>query len=178
MNYPMIEDAVRLLLKGMEVDLNDHNYKHTPERFARFLKEMFGEKEPEWATFTEEYTDFVLLRKHRLYTLCPHHLLPVELIASVAYVPNGEVLGLSKLARILHETNKGPILQEKFTKEVLQRLMKVCRTKNCAILVDAQHGCTHIRGVKSDARFTTYRLEGLFDSDLIMQQRFFMLARD
>jgi len=96
----------------------------------------------------------------------------------VAYIPNGKVLGLSKLARLLHESNRGPILQEKFTKEVTKRIQQVCEgTEGCAVLVDGQHGCTRIRGVKSEARFLTYRVEGVFDKDPVLQQRFFTLAR-
>jgi GTP cyclohydrolase I len=174
----LIEEGVKQLLLGLEVELTDPNFKDTPVRFRRFLQEMFQEREPEWATFEETYSDFILLKGHKLFTLCPHHLLPVELVVSVAYIPNGKVLGLSKLARLLHESNRGPILQEKFTKEVLKRLQQVCEyTAGCAVLVDGQHGCTKMRGVKSDARFLTYRVEGAFDTDTILQQRFFTLAR-
>lgn len=178
MNYPGIEKAIRDLLVAMDQDLSDDNFRHTPNRYARLIREMFDGKEPEWTTFAEDYTDFVMLRKHRIWTFCPHHLLLVEMIVTIAYIPQGEVLGLSKLARILHETNRGPMLQERFGRESLRRLMKVCRTSDCAIFIIAKHGCMQARGIQSTGDVVTYRLEGMFDKDPTMQQRFFTLARD
>lgn len=173
-----IERAVELLLEGLGVDLKDHNYLETPERVARMYMEMFGPKEREWATFEEEFTDFILLKGHTLYGLCPHHLLPVELHISLAYIPNGHVLGLSKLARICDEVNTGPMLQERFTVEVLSRLEELCPgIRGAACLIDGQHGCTKVRGIRSDGRFTTYRLSGVFKEDPALEERFFVLAR-
>lgn len=173
-----IERGVELILQGLGVNLHDHNYLQTPERVARMYVEMFGVKEREWATFEEAFTDFIMLKGHTLYGLCPHHLLPVELNVSLAYVPNGHVLGLSKLARICDETNTGPMLQERFTIEVLSKLEELCPSiQGAACLIDGQHGCTKVRGVKSDGRFTTYRLSGVFKDDSELESRFFQLAR-
>lgn len=176
-NQGMIEDGVSRILRGLGVDLTDHNYIDTPERVARMYVEMFTPKENEWATFEEDFSDFILLKGHTLYGLCPHHLLPVELVISLAYVPNGHVLGLSKLARICDEVNTGPMLQERFTVEVLTRLEELCPgIRGAACIVDGQHGCTKVRGVKSDGRFTTYRLSGCFKDDPELESRFFTLA--
>lgn len=178
MNYSQIEDGMRLIMKGMEMDLNDPALSPTPERYRRFLQELFDSKEPSWATFLEDYTDFVLLRKHKLWTLCPHHFLSVEMEVSLAYVPSGMVLGLSKLARVLHDTNRGPVMQEKFTRDVLSRVKIICKgTKDVAIYVKGVHDCMRVRGIKSDASLITYRCEGIFDTDPVMQQRFFSLLR-
>lgn len=177
MDLSKIESGVRQILNGLEVDPNDRNYTDTPERVARFYAEMFAPKEREWAVFPEQYNDFILLRGHTLFTLCPHHLLPVELRVNLAYVPDGNVLGLSKLARVMDECNSGPVLQEKFTKDVLAALMRICPDiEGCACLVEGRHDCTRIRGVRSDAGFITYRLEGSFkEPDL--EFRFFDLCR-
>lgn len=173
-----IERGVEFILQGLGVDIKDHNYLETPERVARMYQEMFGAKEREWATFEEAFSDFIMLKGHTLYGLCPHHLLPVELNVSLAYVPNGHVLGLSKLARICDETNTGPMLQERFTIEVLSKLEELCPSiQGAACLIDGQHGCTKVRGVKSDGRFTTYRLSGVFKDDPELESRFFTLAR-
>lgn len=178
LNQGDIERGVSYILRGLGVDLTDANYLETPERVARMYVEMFAPREREWATFNEDYSDFILLRGHVLYSLCPHHLLPVELNVSLAYVPDNHVLGLSKLARICDEVNVGPILQERFTVDVLTRLEELCPgIRGAAVLVDGQHGCTKVRGVRSDGRFTTYRLSGCFKEDSSLEDRFFTLAR-
>ena len=97
---------------------------------------------------------------------------------SLAYIPNGRVLGLSKLARVLHNANRGPVMQEKFTRDVVKDIKVICKgTIDVAVFVDGEHGCMKMRGIKSNARLTTYRCEGVFDTDPIMQQRFFTLVR-
>jgi GTP cyclohydrolase I len=172
-----IESGVELILRGLECDLSDPNFLDTPSRVARFYAEMFATKDNGWATFPEAYTEFILLRGHRMWSLCPHHLLPVRFDVSLAYIPGGDVLGLSKLARLLDEANTGPLLQEKFTKDVIDAINTICRgVQGCAVLVEGQHGCTLIRGVKSNAEFVTYRLDGIFKTSPELEDRFFMLA--
>src|SRR6478752_4962379 len=101
-----LEKGAALILEGLGVDTrNDRNYTHTPERYAKALMEMFAAPDTDWAVFPENTNDLILLRDHRLYSLCPHHLLPVKLVVSVAYIPDGHVLGLSKLARVTQECN-------------------------------------------------------------------------
>lgn len=178
MDLAKIERGVELILKGLGCDLADRNFMDTPDRVARFYSEMFSAKDTEWATFPEDYTDFILLRRHRMWSLCPHHLIPVRLDVSLAYIPDGQVLGLSKLARVLDEANNRPLLQERFTKEVLERVHQICHgVKGCAVLVEGQHGCTLIRGVRSDAEFVTYRMDGVFREQPELEERFFQLAR-
>ena len=178
MDLSKIEQGVELILKGIGVDLADRNYIETPERVARFYREMFDKKEVEYATFPEDYSDFILLSGHRMYSLCPHHLLPVEFTVALAYIPSGDVLGLSKLARLLDECNTGPLLQEKFTTQALEVLRSNCPgVRGAACLVEGVHGCTRIRGVRSDGRFVTYKLEGMFKEQPELVERFFTLAR-
>ena len=177
-NLDQIERGVSLIIQGLGADVSDRNYLETPERVARMYLDMFAPHEREWATFPEVYSDFIMLKGHRFYSLCPHHLLPVEFNVALAYVPNGSVLGLSKLARIFDECNTGPILQEKLTVDVLERLQTlVPGVQGAACLVEGQHGCTKVRGVRSDGWFTTYRLSGCFKDDPELESRFFTLAR-
>jgi GTP cyclohydrolase I len=178
-NSHLIEKGVRMILAGMGVSQQDKNFTETPERVARFYQEMFNQQETEWATFPEEYSDFIMLRGHKLWTLCPHHLLPVEMNVTVAYIPNGQVLGLSKLARVMSECNNLPLLQEKFTKDVLTKI-NLITGRTClgaACLVEGQHGCTKIRGVHSEGWFVTYKFEGVFDEQVKLQDRFMRLAQ-
>lgn len=178
MNSHKIEKGVQLILQGLGVDQKDHNYTDTPERYARALVEMFQPQETEWATFEEEFTDFILLRGHTMWTLCPHHLFPVKLVVSLAYIPNKHVLGLSKLARLLHECNNKPLLQEAFTKQTLVKLREICPgVIGAACFVQGEHGCLQMRGIKSDADFVTYRLDGQFLQDRELERRFFDLVR-
>lgn len=178
MNSHLIENGVALILKGLGVDPNDHNYLDTPERYAKALEEMFCGQDTEWATFTEEYTDFILLRGHRMWSLCPHHLFPVKFTVSLAYIPDGSVLGLSKLARLLDDCNSGPLLQEAFTKRAIDRVHGICpRVQGVACFVEGEHGCLSMRGVRSSADFVTYRLDGLFSTDKDLERRFFELCR-
>lgn len=178
MNVHKIERGMQLILDGLEIHRDDHNYTFTPERYARALQEMFCAKDTDWATFPEQYSDFILLRGHEMYSMCPHHMLPVDFTVSLAYIPNGEVLGLSKLARILHECNNGPLLQEAFTKAAVEKIQSVCPgVRGVACLVSGVHDCFRIRGVKSRADFVTYKLDGLFKEDKALEERFFQLTR-
>lgn len=174
-----LEKGAALILDGLGVDRKkDRNFQNTPERYASALTEMFTPPETEWASFQEEYNDFILLRDHRLYSLCPHHLLPIKLFVSIAYIPNGHVLGLSKLARLVHECNQQPLLQEKFTKDILSFLASICPgVKGAACLVEGKHGCLEMRGVKSDAHFLTYKFAGRFETDAALQDRFLTLCK-
>lgn len=177
MNIHKIERGMQMILDGLEIERSDHNYTFTPERYARALQEMFSATDTEWATFPEEYSDFILLRGHEMYSLCPHHMLPVDFNVSLAYIPNGRVLGLSKLARILHECNRGPLLQEAFTKLAVEKIKEVCEgVRGVACLIHGVHDCFRIRGVKSRADFVTYRLDGAFREDKELEQRFFHLV--
>lgn len=173
----LIEAGVSQIIRGLGCDVRDTNFRDTPERVARMYAEMFAVKEREWAVFDEEYSDFILLKGHTLWSICPHHLVPVEFRVNLAYVPNGQVLGLSKLARMCDETNTGPILQERFTKDLVRTLLElVPSAKGAACLVEGQHGCTKIRGVRSSAWFTTFRMEGCFRDDPSLEDRFFTLT--
>lgn len=174
----LIEQAVELLLRGLGCELSDPNFRDTPERVARTYVELFERPDTDFPTFVEEYSDFILLTGHRMYSLCPHHLLPVEFRVHLAYVPGGKVLGLSKLARILDECNKGPLLQEKFTRLATEKLHQVCSgAKGTACFIEGTHGCARIRGIRSVASFMTYHLTGVFKQDVLLAERFFQLLR-
>lgn len=177
MNHSQIEQGVRLILKGLNCDTRDPNFAETPERVARAYHELFNGngEDNEYATFAETYADFILLRRHVLWSLCPHHLLPVRFLCSIAYIPNGKVLGLSKLARVLSDCNNGPVLQEAFTREAVSRLENIVHCQGAACYVEGTHGCMQIRGVKSGGDVTTSSFSGTFRSDLVLQQRFFQL---
>lgn len=177
-DWSKVEEGVELILHGLGVDIKDRNYVDTPERYMKALREMFEPPTSEWNAFEEEYSDFILLRGHEMWSLCPHHLFPVRFRVSLAYIPGGNVLGLSKLARLMHDCNRRPLLQEGFTKMAIDKVYEVCKgVQGAACLVEGKHGCLAIRGVKSDAEFTTYKLRGAFETNQQLENRFFELAR-
>lgn len=179
MNLNKIEQGARLILEGLEVDLEDTNFATTPQRVAKVYQELFTPKETGWPVFEESYTDLVIMRGHTFYTMCPHHLLPVKLTASVAYLPDGKVIGASKLVRMLHEANRKPMTQESLTQASLDMIDRLTEgtSGGGAVLMKGEHGCFSIRGVKSDASMLTCKFSGRFLSEPFLQQRFFDLIR-
>lgn len=172
-----IERGIRLVLAGLGCDQKDSNFLETPERYAKAMVEMFNPPEIDYATFTEEYSDFILLKGHHLWTLCPHHLFPVKFTVDLAYIPNGQVLGLSKLARLLHDINRGPLLQERFTNDIVLKMKdELPGVQGVACRVDGNHGCAQMRGVHTPGSFITYKFTGKFN-DAAIEQRFFELIR-
>jgi len=180
LNPLLIEQGVTLLLRGLGVDLGNRNFLETPERVARFYQEMFGQREePNWEVFPDEYyCNMVLLRNHSLWSLCPHHLLPVKLTCSIAYLPTrGKVLGLSKLARVVNFANGRPLLQEEFTHRIAKDLSDLTGGSPTASYVRGRHMCARIRGVRTEGDFATYAVTGKFETDTALQARFFDLLR-
>lgn len=173
-----IAQATELLLEGLGVDLSDHNFADTPDRVARAYAEIFSPPELDIPVFAEDYTDMVLMRGHEFYTLCPHHLLPVRIVASLAYIPNGSVIGASKLVRMIHDVNRKPMTQEALTKAVTCRIRQLTKgdSQGEAVMMRGEHGCFRIRGVRSSADMVTWKFAGLFQTDRDLQTQFMRLV--
>ncbi len=178
MQLDKIEAGVRMILEGLEVG-DDRNFDETPQRVAQVYAELFEPEPTGWPVFDEDYTDEVILRGHRFYTLCPHHLLPVEIIASVGYIPHGKVIGASKLARMIHEVNTKPKTQERLTADVMRSVLELTggSSKGEAVILRGKHGCFSMRGVKTSASLVTAKFRGEFDTPE-MRTRFFELVRE
>lgn len=178
MELAKIEAGMRLVLEGLGVDLNDHNFNGTPERAAKVFKEVFEPDPTEWPVFAENYTDMVIMNGHSFHTFCPHHLLPVELNAAVAYIPNGKVIGASKLIRMIHECNRGPMTQEALTAAIVKSIDELTANTaaGSAVRLYGRHGCFHMRGIKSGANMITCKFTGVFNLDGGLQERFFRLV--
>lgn len=178
MNITKIEEATKLLLEGLEVDLTDHNFADTPRRVAKAYAELFSPPDIDIPVFDEKFTDMVMMRNHTFYTLCPHHLFPVKLCGTVAYFPNGKVIGASKLIRIMHDVNRKPMTQEALTNAILERVVTLTNGSihGVAVYLRGQHGCFSIRGVRShDADMVTWALGGRFEKDPTAREAFFRL---
>lgn len=157
-----MERGVRLLLEGMGVDTNDPNFRDTPKRVAKMYNEMFTPRKNNYRSFVDAYDEMVLLRGHEVHGVCPHHLVPVEMRVYLAYLPQGRVLGLSKLARTVESQLTGPVLQESFTDSIVSSLHARIHPKGIACVVVGRHGCMHHRGVRTDADVVTSKMHGVF----------------
>jgi len=145
--------AVREILVAIGEDPDREGLRGTPDRVARMYEEMFSgmRVDPRSlfdAVFTEKYEEMVVLRDVPFNSMCEHHLMPFEGKAHIAYLPNGKVLGLSKLARVLDVFARRPQVQERLTTQVADILMAELNALGVAVLLEAVHTCMTCRGVK------------------------------
>jgi len=168
-----IAKAVFSILKAMEEHYGlilDEHFKETPERVARAYEEIFGglintEKKVESllnTTFFSKADEMVVVRDIKIYSMCPHHLLPVEATVSLGYLPDGKVLGLSKLARLVELLGKRPIIQEDLTSDIGHRLYTALGCRGVGVKVCGYHFCMKMRGVKKEAPTITTCMLGMF----------------
>jgi GTP cyclohydrolase I len=166
-----IEGAVRTILAAVGEDPDREGLLQTPRRVARMYAEMFSGLTQDPArhlqvTFAEEYDEIVLVRDIRFTSMCEHHLLPFSGVAHVAYIPNGRVTGLSKLARVVEEMARRPQVQERLTQRVADLVESELGSSAVAVVISAEHSCMSIRGVcKPGSQTITSTMRGLFRSN-------------
>ncbi|WP_337250874.1 GTP cyclohydrolase I FolE [Clostridium intestinale] len=171
MDKNKIEEAVRMMLEAIGEDADREGLKETPLRIAKMYEEIFDgigktAKEHLEKTFTVERDDLVIEKDITYYSMCEHHLVPFFGKAHIAYIPNGKVAGLSKLARCVEIYSKKPQLQERLTSEVCDALMEYLKPKGVMVLVEGEHMCMTMRGVKKPGTKTiTYSYRGVFEED-------------
>lgn len=175
LNPTKMAEGIRILLEGMGVDLDDRNYRDTPTRVAKMYAELFTPKHNSFATFPERHDSMVLLRGHVVHGVCPHHLVPVEMRVYVAYIPNKEVLGLSKLARVAESPLTGPVLQEVYTDAVADLLLASTDAKGVGVVVEGKHGCMRHRGIRSNGDVVTSALRGALRENPTARAEFLQL---
>ncbi len=167
-----IERAVREILAAVGEDPDREGLLETPARVARMYAEMFSglKLDPREHTrkfFTEQYDEVVLVRDISFCSMCEHHLLPFIGHAHVAYIPNGKVIGLSKIARVVEVISRRPQVQERMTEDIANLLVDELHAKGVAVVVEASHSCMTIRGVrKPGSSMVTSAMKGLFRSNL------------
>ncbi len=164
MNTKKIEEGIKLVLEGLQVDLADRSYAETPQRVARMMHEMFRPKEASFPEFEEAYGGIILARNYIMYSLCKHHLTQIKLNIDIAYVPGTHVYGLSKLARIATRLNTGPMLQEQYTRELAEEIYKIPNCKGSAVMIKGNHGCMSQRGIRTQGDVITCLGKGIFES--------------
>ena len=148
-----IEQAVKLLLEGIGEDIDREGLKDTPERVARMYEEIYGGLDEDAAThlsktFTSASSDMVIERDITFYSTCEHHLLPFFGVVHVAYIPDGKVVGLSKLARTVEVYARRPQIQEQMTGQIAKAIMDNLNPKGVMVMIEAEHMCMSMRGIK------------------------------
>lgn len=184
MDAEKIKEGVRLLLEGMGEDPQREGLIETPERIARMYAELASgytqdASEHLAVRFKAEGSGMVLEKDIYFYSMCEHHLLPFYGRAAVAYVPEGEVVGLSKIARTVEVFARRLQLQERMTEQIAEAFMTGLRPKGVMVYVEAEHLCMTMRGIKKPGSKTvTTAARGVFETDAGLRERFWhMLGR-
>src|SRR5476649_924503 len=163
-----IAAAVREILFAVGEDPDREGLAETPDRVARMYDELFSglRKDPAAVlrkTFTEKYDEMVLVKNIGFESMCEHHLLPFFGKAHIAYLPNGHIVGLSKLARIVEILSHRPQVQERMTEDLADLVMQELDARGVGVVLEASHTCMSIRGVrKADCVCTTSAMRGTF----------------
>ncbi len=178
-----IEVAVKLLLEGIGEDVNREGLQETPDRIARMYEEIFAgmEEDAAWhlsKTFSVESHEMVMEKDIVFYSTCEHHMMPFYGKAHVAYIPDGKVVGLSKLARTVEVYAKRLQIQEQMTGQIADAVQKYLNPQGVMVVVEAEHMCMTMRGVKKPGSKTvTMAARGVFLEDENLQNRFFQMLR-
>jgi len=173
------ERAVADLLRALGKDPASEHLADTPARVARSYAELLSPREFRLTTFPndEGYDEMVVARSIPVQSLCEHHLLPFHGVAHVGYLPGERILGLSKLARVVELFARDLQVQERLTKQVADWLQEHLRPKGVGVVVEAQHMCMSLRGVRApDAVTVTSAVHGLLREDRGSRQEFFSLT--
>jgi len=171
MDLPRIERAVREILLAIGEDPDREGLANTPSRVARMYRELFSGFEIDpgelvEAKFEETYDELVVLKDIPFNSICEHHLMPFEGKAAVAYLPDGKVVGISKLARVVDAFAHRPQVQERLTSQVADILMEKLQAKGVAVVLSAVHTCMTCRGVqKAGSVMVTSAIRGMCRSD-------------
>jgi GTP cyclohydrolase IA len=174
-----LEQAISLMLDSFGENPKRHGLEHTPERVARMYVELLaGYREDPIsmvndAIFEVTYDEMVIVRDIEFFSLCEHHMLPFMGRAHVAYIPNGTVIGLSKIPRIVDLFARRLQVQERMTRQIADMVNALLKPRGVAVVVEGLHLCSMMRGVKKhDARMTTSAMLGAFRNNLATREEF------
>ena len=179
------EAAVRVLIEWAGDDPDREGLADTPARVARSYKELFAGYETDPREYLERtfeevagYDELVVLRDIRVVSFCEHHMLPVLGRAYVGYLPTDRVVGISKLARVVHGFARRLQIQEKLTAEIAQAIQDILRPKGVGVVIEAEHSCMTLRGVNTPgSQLTTSHLLGEVRDDPRTRQEFLEFVR-
>ncbi|MPQ44116.1 GTP cyclohydrolase I FolE [Clostridium tarantellae] len=180
-NKDKIKEGVKLILEGIGEELDREGLLETPDRIAKMYEEIFeglGKTAQEHLqkTFTVESNDLVVEKDINFYSVCEHHLVPFYGKVHIAYIPNGKVTGLSKLARTVDVYAKKPQLQERLTKEVADAIMNFLDAQGVMVIIEAEHMCMTMRGIrKIGTKTVTSSYRGRFIEDENLKNEVFRM---
>lgn len=185
MNEQEIARLVRNLLNAIGENPDREGLQKTPERIARMYEELLSgyREQPEQvingAIFTSNYSEMVILKDIEFFSLCEHHLLPFFGVAHVAYIPQGKIIGLSKLARIVELFSRRLQVQERMTQEIAEFLERTIQPLGVGVVVSGMHLCMIMRGVKKPgARMITSAMLGCLREDPRTRSEFLSLIQN
>ena len=179
-----IESAALQILKALGENPAREGLKKTPLRVARAFREItagYGadmDKVFNGAFFKADYREMVIVKDIAFYSLCEHHMLPFFGKAHVAYIPNGRIVGLSKIPRLVEAFARRLQVQERLTEEVARTLFRHLKPRGVGVVMEAEHLCVSMRGVKNETSFaTTSAMLGSFQTDSRVRQEFLDLIK-
>jgi GTP cyclohydrolase IA len=179
-----MQQAVRTLLIGLGEDPDREGLLDTPKRVVKALKFLTSGYQQSLdellngAVFTENTDEMVLVRDIDLFSSCEHHILPILGRAHVAYIPNGKVIGLSKIARICEMYGRRLQVQERLTVQIADALQGLLKPQGVAVVVEATHMCMVMRGVQKPGSWTaSSAMRGVFANDARIRQEFMSLIQ-
>lgn len=178
-----VKQAVRLLLEGIGEDVDREGLMETPDRIARMYEEIYGGLEEDASihlqkTFHVDNNEMVVEKDITFYSTCEHHLLPFYGKAHIAYIPDGKVVGLSKLARTVEVFARRPQIQEKLTGQIADALMENLKPKGAIVMIEAEHMCMTMRGIKKPGSQTvTIVKRGEFLENQELVNTFFQMVK-
>lgn len=179
-----VKEAIRLLLEGIGEDPEREGLKDTPDRIARMCTEIYGGLDEAadqhlLKQFQVENNEMVLEKDITFYSMCEHHLMPFYGKAHVAYIPDGKVTGLSKLARTVDVYARRPQIQERLTVQIADALERVLQPKGVMVMLEAEHTCMTMRGIKKPGSKTmTVITRGEFKNNIELQKQFLAMVKD
>ena len=174
--------SVRMFLEGIGEDPEREGLAETPQRVARMCEDIYGGLSEDPGEhlrrqFTAPDSELVIERDIVFYSMCEHHLLPFFGKAHIAYIPDGMVAGLSKLPRAVEVFARRPQIQEQMTSQIADAMMEYLKPKGVMVLIEAEHTCMTMRGIKKPGAMTvTVATRGLFKDDFERQRLFFEIV--
>ena len=182
MDKDKIKQGVQLIIEGIGEDASREGLVETPDRIARMYEEIFAGLNEEASvhlskTFSTQNTDMIIEKDITFYSMCEHHFLPFYGKAHIAYIPNGRVAGLSKLARTVEVYARRPQLQERMTVQIADAIMENLDAKGAMVIIEAEHMCMTMRGIKKPgSRTVTISSKGIFTEDAELRNTFLTMA--
>ena len=180
---PRIEGAVREIIAAVGENPDREGLLDTPRRIADMYEEIFAGLRTDpykflEVTFDEAYSEMVVLKDIPFYSMCEHHFAPFHGGAQVAYIPHGRVVGLSKLARVVDTFARRPQVQERLTAQVVDTIMEGLQPKGAAVVIQAEHLCLTMRGIKKPgAKMVTSAVRGIFKDNPATRAEFQAILR-